>query len=148
MEENAACDVLLHAFDNREALMRYVALLCICLATSLAAADEVTMKNGQKIDGHIQGLKDGHLEIGVYTGQVFGGFPAMATNKLKFSNVRSIKFDGRDDYFSIVRKNDELTFGYVRDLSKGKFTVDGQDPIAASSVKALVPSKPDEQDNK
>ena len=106
------------------------------------------MKNGQKIDGHIQGLKDGVLEIGVYTGQVFGGFPAMATNKLKFSNVRSIKFDGRDDYFSIVRKNDDLAFGYIRELSRGKFTVDGQDSIAVSSVKALVPSKPDAEEKK
>lgn len=128
--------------------MRHVAMLCICLAGGLAAADEVTMKNGQKIDGHIQGLKDGALEIGVYTGQVFGGFPAMATNKLKFSNVRSIKFDGRDDYFSIVRKNEDLTFGYIRELSRGKFTVDGQDPIAVSSVKALVPSKPDAEEKK
>ena len=128
--------------------MRDTVLICCVLAAGIAAADEVTMKNGQKVDGHVQGLKDGHLEIGVYTGQVFGGFPAMATNKLKFSNVRSIKFDGRDDYFSIVRKNEDLTFGYIRDLSKGKFTVDGQEPIAASSVKALVPSKPDEQDKK
>ena len=128
--------------------MRYTALICCLLATGIAAADEVTMKNGQKVDGHVQGLKDGHLEIGVYTGQVFGGFPAMATNKLKFSNVRSIKFDGRDDYFSIVKKNEDLTFGYVRDLSKGKFTVEGQEPIAASSVKALVPSKPDEKESK
>jgi hypothetical protein len=128
--------------------MRYAALICCLLATGIATADEVTMKNGQKVDGHVQGLKDGHLEIGVYTGQVFGGFPAMATNKLKFSNVRSIKFDGRDDYFSIVKKNEDLTFGYVRDLSKGKFTVDGQEPIAASSVKALVPSKPDEKESK
>jgi len=128
--------------------MRYTALICCLLAAGIAAADEVTMKNGQKVDGHVQGLKDGHLEIGVYTGQVFGGFPAMATNKLKFSNVRSIKFDGRDDYFSIVKKNEDLTFGYVRDLSKGKFTVDGQEPIAASSVKALVPSKPDEKESK
>jgi len=128
--------------------MRYTALICCLLAAGIAAADEVTMKNGQKVDGHVQGLKDGHLEIGVYTGQVFGGFPAMATNKLKFSNVRSIKFDGRDDYFSIVKKNEDLTFGYVRDLSKGKFTVEGQEPIAASSVKALVPSKPDEKESK
>jgi hypothetical protein len=122
--------------------MRCVALTCCVFAGSLAVADEVTMKNGQKIGGHVQGLKDGVLEIGVYTGQVFGGFPAMATNKLKFSNVRSIKFDGRDDYFSIVRKNKDLTCGYIRELSRGKFTVDGQDPIATSSVKALVPSKP------
>ena len=126
--------------------MRYVAMLGICLAGGLVAADEVTMKNGQKVDGHVQALKDGHLEVGVYTGQYFAGFPAMATNKLKFSNVRSIKFDGRDDYFSIVRKNDDLTFGYIRDLSKGKFTVDGQDPIAASSVKAIVPSRPDHEE--
>ena len=126
--------------------MRYVAMLCICLAGGLVVADEVTMKNGQKVDGHVQALKDGHLEVGVYTGQHFAGFPAMATNKLKFSNVRSIKFDGRDDYFSIVRKNDDLTFGYIRDLSKGKFTVDGQDPIAASSVKAIVPSRPDHEE--
>ena len=128
--------------------MRDTVLICCVLAAGIAAADEVTMKNGQKVDGHVQGLKDGHLEIGVYTGQVFGGFPAMATNKLKFSNVRSIKFDGRDDYFSIVKKNEDLTFGYVRDLSKGKFTVEGQEPIAASSVKALVPSKPDEKESK
>jgi hypothetical protein len=47
-----------------------------------------------------------------------------------------------------VRKNDDLSFGYIRDLSRGKFTVDGSDPIAASSVKALVPSKPNAEEEK
>ena len=41
--------------------MRYVAMLCICLAGGLVVADEVTMKNGQKVDGHVQALKDGYL---------------------------------------------------------------------------------------
>jgi hypothetical protein len=87
---------------------------------ALVAADEVTMKNGQKVDGHVQALKDGHLEVGVFTGQHFAGFPAMATNKLKFSNVRSIKFDGRDDFFAIVKKNEEVLDARVYELSKGK----------------------------
>jgi hypothetical protein len=126
-------------------MKRFIRIL-LFFPFSLVAADEVTMKNGQKVDGHVQALKDGHLEVGVFTGQYLAGFPAMATNKLRFSNVRSIKFDGRDDYFSIVRKNDDLTFGYIRDLSKGKFTVEGQDPIAASSVKAIVPSRPDQEE--
>ena len=128
--------------------MRYVSLLCCCLAGSLAAADEVTMKNGQKVDGHVQAMKDGHLEVGVYTGQHFAGFPAMATNKLKFSNVRSIKFDGRDDFFAIVKKNEEVLDARVYEMSKGKFQVDGHEPIAASAVKALVPSKPNDEGNK
>ena len=128
--------------------MRYVAMLCICLAGGLVVADEVTMKNGQKVDGHVQALKDGHLEVGVYTGQHFAGFPAMATNKLKFSNVRSIKFDGRDDFFAIVKKNEEVLDARVYELSKGKLQVDGHDPISASSIKALVPSKPNDEGNK
>ena len=131
---------------SRVPMLRSLALLVVLATPAIAIGDEITMKNGQKVDGNIQAMKDGHLEVGVYTGQYFAGFPAMATNKLKFSNVRSIKFDGRDDYFSIVRKNDDLTFGYIRDLSKGKFTVDGQDPIAASSVKAIVPSRPDHEE--
>ena len=125
--------------------MRYVALLCVCLSGSLTVADEITLRNGQKVGGNIQGLKDGLLDVHVFATYV-AGHPAYKSEKVRFSNVRSIKFDGRDDYFSIVRKNDDLTFGHIRDLSKGKFTVDGQDPIAVSSVKALVPNKPDEQE--
>ena len=78
----------------------------------------------------------------------FAGFPAMATNKLKFSNVRSIKFDGRDDFFAIVKKNEEVLDARVYEMSKGKFQVDGHEPIAASAVKALVPSKPNDEGNK
>jgi hypothetical protein len=127
--------------------MRYVSLLCICLSGGLTVADEITLKNGQKVDGNVQGLKDGLLDVHVFATYV-AGHPAYKSEKVRFSNVRSIKFDGRDDYFSIVRKNDDLSFGYIRDLSRGKFTVDGSDPIAASSVKALVPSKPNAEEEK
>jgi hypothetical protein len=133
---------------SRVPMLRSLALLVVLALPALAVGDEITMKNGQKVDGHVQALKDGHLEVGVYTGQHFGGFPAMATNKLKFSNVRSIKFDGRDDFFAIVKKNEEVLDARVYELSKGKFQVDGHEPIAASAVKALVPSKPNEEGNK
>jgi hypothetical protein len=129
-------------------MLRSLALLVVLATPALAIGDEITMKNGQKVDGHVQALKDGHLEVGVYTGQYFAGFPAMATNKLKFSNVRSIKFDGRDDFFAIVKKNEEVLDARVYELSKGKFQVDGHEPIAASAVKALVPSKPNDEGNK
>ena len=128
-------------------MLRSLALICCVLAGSLAAADEITMKNGQKVEGKVRGLQDGQLEIAVSSGYL-GGFPSFTAQKLRFSNVRGIKFDGQDDYFSIVRKNDDLAFGYIRELSRGKFTVDGQDPIPSASVKALVPSTPDEQDKK
>jgi hypothetical protein len=110
-------------------------------------ADEITLKNGRKLQGNIQGLKDGQLDVSVFSMYV-AGHPAYTSEKVRLSNVRSIAFDGRDDYFSIVRKNDDLSFGYIRDLSRGKFTVDGSDPIAASSVKALVPSKPNAEEEK
>ena len=129
-------------------MLRSLAILVVLATPALAIGDEITMKNGQKVDGHVQALKDGNLEVGVYTGQYFGGFPAMATNKLKFSNVRSIKFDGRDDFFAIVKKNEEVLDARVYELSKGKFQVDGHEPIAASAVKALVPSKPNDEGNK
>jgi len=129
-------------------MLRSLALLVVLATPALAIGDEITMKNGQKVDGHVQALKDGHLEVGVFTGQYLAGFPAMATNKLKFSNVRSIKFDGRDDFFAIVKKNEEVLDARVYELSKGKFQVDGHEPIAASAVKALVPSKPNEEGNK
>jgi hypothetical protein len=133
---------------SRVPMLRSLALLVVLATPALAIGDEITMKNGQKVDGHVQALKDGHLEVGVYTGQYFAGFPAMATNKLKFSNVRSIKFDGRDDFFAIVKKNEEVLDARVYELSKGKFQVDGHEPIAASAVKALVPSKPNDEGNK
>jgi hypothetical protein len=133
--------------DNREKLMRCLAILCACLAGGLAAADEITLKNGKTFDGNVQGLKDGLLDVHVFATYV-AGHPAYKSEKVRFSNVRSITFDGRNDYFSIVKKNDDLTFGYIRELSRGRFTVDGSDPIAAASVKALVPSKPDAQDKK
>jgi|APCry1669189000_1035189.scaffolds.fasta_scaffold185144_2 hypothetical protein len=129
-------------------MLRSLALLVVLATPALAIGDEITMKNGQKVDGHVQALKDGHLEVGVFTGQYLAGFPAMATNKLKFSNVRSIKFDGRDDFFAIVKKNEEVLDARVYELSKGKFQVDGHEPIAASAVKALVPSKPNDEGNK
>ena len=129
-------------------MLRSLALLVVLATPALAIGDEITMKNGQKVDGHVQALKDGHLEVGVFTGQYFAGFPAMATNKLKFSNVRSIKFDGRDDFFAIVKKNEEVLDARVYEMSKGKFQVDGHEPIAASAVKALVPSKPNDEGNK
>jgi hypothetical protein len=129
-------------------MLRSLALLVVLATPALAVGDEITMKNGQKVDGHVQALKDGHLEVGVFTGQYLAGFPAMATNKLKFSNVRSIKFDGRDDFFAIVKKNEEVLDARVYELSKGKFQVDGHEPIAASAVKALVPSKPNDEGNK
>ena len=127
--------------------MRYTTLICCLLAAGLTAADEITMKNGQKVDGNVHGLKDGLLDVHVFATYV-AGHPAYKSEKVRLSNVRSIKFDGRDDYFSIVRKNDDLAFGNIRDLSKGKFTVDGHEPIPLSAVKALVPSKPDAQENK
>ena len=133
---------------SRVPMLRSLALLVVLATPALAIGDEITMKNGQKVDGHVQAMKDGHLEVGVYTGQYFAGFPAMATNKLKFSNVRSIKFDGRDDFFAIVKKNEEVLDARVYELSKGKFQVDGHEPIAASAVKALVPSKPNDEGNK
>jgi hypothetical protein len=133
---------------SRVPMLRSLALLVVLATPAIAIGDEITMKNGQKVDGHVQAMKDGHLEVGVYTGQYFAGFPAMATNKLKFSNVRSIKFDGRDDFFAIVKKNEEVLDARVYELSKGKFQVDGHEPIAASAVKALVPSKPNDEGNK
>ena len=129
-------------------MLRSLALLVVLATPALAVGDEITMKNGQKVDGHVQALKDGHLEVGVFTGQYLAGFPAMATNKLKFSNVRSIKFDGRDDFFAIVKRNEEVLDARVYELSKGKFQIDGHEPIAASAVKALVPSKPNDEGNK
>lgn len=129
-------------------MLRSLALLVVLATRALAVGDEITMKNGQKVDGHVQALKDGHLEVGVFTGQYLAGFPAMATNKLRFSNVRSIKFDGRDDFFAIVKKNEEVLDARVYELSKGKFQIDGHEPIAASAVKALVPSKPNDEGNK
>jgi hypothetical protein len=127
--------------------MRYAVLLCWLLTNGLVMADEITLKNGRKLQGNIQGLKDGQLDVSVFSMYV-AGHPAYTSEKVRLSNVRSITFDGRDDYFSIVRKNDDLSFGYIRDLSRGKFTVDGSDPIAASSVKALVPSKPNAEEEK
>lgn len=123
--------------------------LAIATAAALAAtalyADEIAMKNGQKIAGHLRGLSDGQLEVDVFSGYL-GGFPTSQSKKVRFANVRSIKFDGREDYFSIVHKNDDLTFATIRELSKGKFLLEGKEPISASSVKALVPSKPDAQE--
>jgi hypothetical protein len=127
--------------------MRYVALLGICFPGGLAVADEITLKNGQKIDGNVQGLKDGLLDVHVFATYV-AGHPAYKSEKVRFSNIRSIQFDGRDDFFSIVKKDDDLVFAHVREFTKGKFVLDKHDPIPISTVKAIVPSKPDEKDKK
>jgi hypothetical protein len=122
--------------------MRLATFTAAVLLATGAHADEIAMKNGQKISGNVQGLKEGQLDVGVFAGYL-GGFPSYQSKKLRFSNIRSIKFDGRDDFFSIVQKDDDLTFATIRELSKGKLTLEGKDSIPASSVKALVPSKPD-----
>lgn len=127
--------------------MRLAITTAAALFVTIAPADEIAMKNGQKIEGNVQGLKEGQLDVGVFAGYL-GGFPSYQTKKVRFSNIRSIKFDGRDDFFSIVQKDDGLTFATIRELSKGKLLLDEKDPIPASSVKALVPSKPDGQEAK
>jgi hypothetical protein len=127
--------------------MRLTIATAAALCATVLPADEIAMKNGQKISGNVQGLKEGQLDVGVFAGYL-GGFPSYQSKKLRFSNIRSIKFDGRDDFFSIVQKDDDLTFATIRELSKGKLTLEGKDPIPASSVKALVPSKPDAQEAK
>jgi hypothetical protein len=140
----------MHGLMTQEREVR-IMRLCITAVASLAMtglhADEIAMKNGQKISGNVQGLKEGQLDVGVFAGYL-GGFPSYQSKKLRFSNIRSIKFDGRDDFFSIVKKDDDLTFATVRELSKGKLMLEGKEPIPTSSVKALVPSKPDGQEEK
>jgi hypothetical protein len=127
--------------------MRLTIATAAALFATVLPADEIAMKNGQKISGNVQGLKEGQLDVDVFAGYL-GGHPSYQTKKVRFSNVRSIKFDGRDDFFSIVKKDDDLTFATVRELSKGKFLLEGKEPIPTSSVKALVPSKPDGQEEK
>jgi len=125
--------------------MRLFITAVAALAMTGLHADEIAMKNGQKISGNVQGLKEGQLDVGVFAGYL-GGFPSYQSKKLRFSNIRSIKFDGRDDFFSIVKKDDDLVFAEALDLAKGKLTVKGHDPIPASSIKAIVQSRPDEQE--
>jgi hypothetical protein len=126
-------------------IMRLFITAVAALAMTGLHADEIALKNGQKISGNVQGLKEGQLDVGVFAGYL-GGFPSYQSKKLRFSNIRSIKFDGRDDFFSIVKKDDDLVFAEALDLAKGKLTVKGHDPIPASSIKAIVQSRPDEQE--
>lgn len=117
------------------------------IAMPVLLADDIVLKNGEKFDGKIQGLKDGQLEVLVFADYV-AGIPAYKRQRVRFSNVRSIAFDGRDDFFSIVKKDDDLVFAHVREFSKGKFVLDKHDPIPLSAVKALVPSNPDQKEAK
>lgn len=111
------------------------------------AADDIVLKNGERFDGQIQGLKDGQLEVLVFADYV-AGIPAYKRLQVRFSTVRSIAFDGRSDFYSIVKKNDDLVFAHVRQFSKGKFVLDKHDPVPLAAVKALVPSKPDQKEAK
>lgn len=117
--------------------------LIAAVATWLPAAhaDNITLKNGQKLEGSITGLKDGHIEMQVFSMYV-GGYPATTASKVRVSNIRSIAFDGRDDFFAIVKKNDDVVDAQLRELANGKLKADGHDPISMSAVKALTPTKP------
>jgi hypothetical protein len=115
------------------------------LAMPVLLADDIVLKNGEKFDGKIQGLKDGQLQVLVFADYV-AGIPAYKRMQVRFSTIRSIAFDGRDDFYSIVKKNDELVFAHVREFSKGKFVLDKHDPVPLAAVKALVPSKPDQKE--
>ena len=52
--------------------MRYAVLLCWLLTNGLVMADEITLKNGRKLQGNIQGLKDGQLDVSVFSMYVAG----------------------------------------------------------------------------
>ena len=112
------------------------------LAMPVLAADDIVLKNGERFDGQIQGLKDGQLEVLVFADYV-AGIPAYKRLQVRLSTVRSIAFDGRNDFYSIVGKKDQLDFAHVREYSRGRFIADGHAPFPSASVKALVPSKPD-----
>lgn len=119
------------------ALVAFAGISC-----GLAEADQVVMKNGQKTEGQITGMKDGQLELQVPSGYL-AGLAATSAQRIRFANVQKIIFDGRDDFFAIVKKNDDVIDAKVLELSHSKLKVEGQAPISSSAIKALVPTRPD-----
>jgi hypothetical protein len=119
--------------------VRIAATLIAALLSFCAAADTVTLKNGEKIEGHVQKYDKGTLVVQVPAGYV-SGFPTTSGHKVRMSNVRTIAFDGNDDYFSIVLKNGDTADGAFGSFSKGEFEIPGSKPVKFSSIKAFSQS--------
>jgi hypothetical protein len=113
--------------------------LIIALHSLWAAADTVSLKNGEKIEGQVQKYDKGTLVVQVHSGYV-SGFPTTSGQKVRMSNVRTIAFDGNDDYFSIVLKNGDAADGAFGSFSKGEFEIPGSKPIKFSSIKSFSQS--------
>ena len=114
---------------------------CAGLPCGLVQADQVVMQNGQKMEGNVTGMKDGKLEVQVPSGYL-AGLAATSAQRIRFAKAQRIVFDGRDDFFAIVKKSDEVIDAQVVELSKSKLKVEGHAPISTSAIKALVPTRP------
>ena len=118
----------------------FLFFVCAGLPCGLVQADQIVMKNSQKMEGNVTGMKDGQLEVQVPSGY-FAGLAATSGHRIRFANVQRIVFDGRDDFFAIVKKSDEVIDAQVLELSNSKLKVDGHAPISTSAIKALVPTR-------
>ncbi len=115
---------------------RFAMTLIAVLPSFCSAADTVSLKNGEKIEGQVQKYDKGTLVVQVHSGYV-SGFPTTSGQKVRMSNVRTIAFDGNDDYFSIVLKNGDTADGAFGSFSKGEFEIPGSKPIKFSAIKAF-----------
>ena len=85
------------------------------LATHPTLADKVTLNNGQSFDGKVAGLDKGKLKVQVSGGYV-AGFATSQEQEVRVSNIRTIAFDGDDDYYSVVLKTGETVEGNASEL--------------------------------
>lgn len=120
------------------AIKAALSLALVCSAQTLA--DVVTLTNGQSVDGGIEGLSDSRLLVRV-NGQLIA-FPASPKQGIVVSKVRSISFDGIDDYFVVTLKSGESLEGIAGGFSKGGLIIGTNDPIRLTAIKELTRSKP------
>lgn len=106
----------------------------VALLVHTAAADTLTLKNGSDVNGQVSKYSKGQIEVFVPSGYV-AGVPSSSGKEFRMSNVRTIQFDGRDDYYSFVLKNGEVVEGEATSFSKGEFVVTGSKPIKFAAIK-------------
>jgi hypothetical protein len=97
------------------------------------------LTTGQSVNGEVEGITQGKLKIQVSAGYV-AGLAATQSQELRVSNIRTIAFDGRDDYYKVILKNGEIVEGTASALLKGRLHISGSEPIRISTVKELIPT--------
>jgi len=111
-----------------------LAILWFAGTTGASGEDSITMKNNTQLRGDVSKCLKGQLTLRG-PGPYLGGRPTSADTNVPVSNVRSIVFDGKDDYFSVILKDGEVSDVQLTGFSRGEFAVASGTSIRLTAIK-------------